>query len=487
MKKMFFTISLLLFLYEAGFAETILRNYAELTTQVQKDLEAEIQAGTLRISIPGFITSQKKFQEKNEIGEYFSDKLSVVLFKSKKIKIYERSKLNNILKEHELLMSGVIDEDEVVKLGELAPIDAILFGSYLKMKSSLEITLRLVSVTSGEITWTYSEKIALSDELNSLFSDNPEVKKMTDEERIQLIKGKLKNITSQDDIDQLNHLLAQIPVFSKEGDIHKTVIEEFHKMKVYDAVYAAFLISELKNIDKILNEDTASKCTYILHYVKDVDGLSTEEYELGMKIMKMWNNRSSHSTFIKFFFETPPTEKTPDQRKKDIDAFLRMYDQGKLSPLEYDDIFLDLSYLYFSRNVNSIIHDDNLVLYVFDRMYEKVSFKNKPQMLSKVQNFYVFVQDDALKERAFDYLCKTVNQQDINKSLGYSIYTIAKNLEKAAAGKTKNTEYNGKHLKPFIKNCEKTILKVMAQVDPDGSNARDEWKALYERNGLTIP
>jgi len=68
-----------------------------------------------------------------------------------KIILVERARLQEILDEMQLALSGVIDDDQVVEIGKMASANAILVGSIVAGGDVYRLDARLVDVASGEV------------------------------------------------------------------------------------------------------------------------------------------------------------------------------------------------------------------------------------------------------------------------------------------------------------------------------------------------
>jgi len=95
--------------------------------------------------------------------------------------IVDRSKMNKIMEQHELQMTGLVDEKNAVKIGKLLSANKILAGTVSKIGSKYVISGRLVDVEKGvasfghnEYTWNISDL----DFCTQRFCDNL-VKKMS--------------------------------------------------------------------------------------------------------------------------------------------------------------------------------------------------------------------------------------------------------------------------------------------------------------------
>ena len=81
-----------------------------------------------------------------------SEKLSIRLTKSGRFKVIDRSKLELILKEQRLSLTGIIAPEKMKELGKLYGIDAFLFGK--KVQTLPEIMVfKLINVNTSVIIW----------------------------------------------------------------------------------------------------------------------------------------------------------------------------------------------------------------------------------------------------------------------------------------------------------------------------------------------
>jgi TolB-like protein len=73
--------------------------------------------------------------------------------------VLERNNIDMILKENELSLSGIIDQDSSIKIGGLIGADYLLTGSFMKLGGGLVLTINLVNVKTGQIIGTSEQKI----------------------------------------------------------------------------------------------------------------------------------------------------------------------------------------------------------------------------------------------------------------------------------------------------------------------------------------
>jgi hypothetical protein len=102
-----------------------------------------------------------EFEEKNDIGLQNAGVIIAewVVTELKQIGVYEveeRLFLESVLEEQNLMLSGVIDEDQAPEIGKIYGVDAILTGSVMKVGAEYSITGRIINVTTGSVMKTAS-------------------------------------------------------------------------------------------------------------------------------------------------------------------------------------------------------------------------------------------------------------------------------------------------------------------------------------------
>jgi curli biogenesis system outer membrane secretion channel CsgG len=108
------------------------------------------EAGKLPyIAIFTFEDSNKE-EDQDEVGKSFSEMLTTALIQTECFQILERSQLDKILEEQALGLSGAIDENTAVDVGELLGIDAVVVGSCKIFDDQIEIDARIVDAQNGK-------------------------------------------------------------------------------------------------------------------------------------------------------------------------------------------------------------------------------------------------------------------------------------------------------------------------------------------------
>ena len=116
-----------------------------LTEQIVKSLS---QTKRTKIAVIEFMNLQG---ESTDFGKFIAEELITRLFRTGKFEVIERQLLNKIIEEHQLNLSGMVDESSARELGKILGVDAIASGSVTDLGGSMKINARLISTESGKI------------------------------------------------------------------------------------------------------------------------------------------------------------------------------------------------------------------------------------------------------------------------------------------------------------------------------------------------
>ena len=110
----------------------------------------ELGLERVRLGIMKF--DSKTYDVPDRMAAAITDIFGRVLFKSKGIMLVEREKLDEVMKELRLGMSGLVDEDTAAEVGKLAGCDYMLMGSITNLaraSSGVAVPLFVVPVSVG--------------------------------------------------------------------------------------------------------------------------------------------------------------------------------------------------------------------------------------------------------------------------------------------------------------------------------------------------
>ena len=108
-------------------------------------------SGKTRLAVIDF--EQKAAQEfqGKQVGEIVAEWLITSLVNTGRFEVVERAQLQKILKEQQLGMTGMINQDTAAKVGELLGVKVIITGSVIQMGNTYDVNARLISVEDGSI------------------------------------------------------------------------------------------------------------------------------------------------------------------------------------------------------------------------------------------------------------------------------------------------------------------------------------------------
>ena len=108
-------------------------------------------AGRARVAVIDF--EQKAYQEfqGKQIGEIVAEWLITSLVNTGRFEVVERAQLQKIMKEQQLGMTGMINQETAAKVGELLGVKVIITGSVIQIGNTYEVNARLISVEDGSI------------------------------------------------------------------------------------------------------------------------------------------------------------------------------------------------------------------------------------------------------------------------------------------------------------------------------------------------
>ena len=104
----------------------------------------------MQLSISDFVVHSDKADYKY-MGKGISEMIAVELRKSPGIKLIEREKRTDLLKEMEIALSDLADSQTQLEVGKLLAARYMVYGEIIDMGKKALISLRMIDVESGEV------------------------------------------------------------------------------------------------------------------------------------------------------------------------------------------------------------------------------------------------------------------------------------------------------------------------------------------------
>jgi hypothetical protein len=280
------------------------RDLPEAIDRIVRDLGRALPAGRNRLAVAAFTpTGPSDPETAPRFGDWFAETLAgAARMALPSMKLYERTRLDAVLAENELQLSGLVDERLAQRIGQLAPIDALLAGTYTPLAGNVDVNCRLVDVVTGEVLMSRIERIRTTPDIEALLAPRGAAAAAQPNEppedpclkRADAVRGLLKDLSSPAKVKGVAAAAAEIPFEPGCGEVHLDVLAAFRRAGVRDAGYGAFLMRELARITFPSDDDRARA---ILTYAA-ADGVDEAEWQAGLGVMRKSDPRAFSSYLV---------------------------------------------------------------------------------------------------------------------------------------------------------------------------------------------
>ena len=110
-----------------------------------------------KIAVLDFQMQGKQYQN-TDMGAIVAEWLITALVKEGRFDVVERRLLQKVLTEHQLAMSGVVDDSSISQLGQILGVKIIISGAVLHFQNIIEANARIIDVSNGSIIAAESAK-----------------------------------------------------------------------------------------------------------------------------------------------------------------------------------------------------------------------------------------------------------------------------------------------------------------------------------------
>lgn len=169
--RKWYVFLLMIVLFNTSCALVVNRKQLHATTAVRFPPQEELKIGVLPLLAPtpgeakyaGYWGGKGTTRTLENAGQSVADAITAALVGVKNVTLIERSQLEQILREHELTMTGIINAPDFDVLVEIFPVDALIFGTVSAFHtwneagnwgSIVAFNARLVDVRTGKILCT---------------------------------------------------------------------------------------------------------------------------------------------------------------------------------------------------------------------------------------------------------------------------------------------------------------------------------------------
>jgi TolB-like protein len=394
------------------------KNYTIVTDElVQKIVSVPTSSNSpVRLAVVPFAATKSSVQASTQFGEYITETIIGSLGNhADKIKLFERTRLDAILKEHEFILTDLMKPVAALKIGQLAPIDALLSGTYTKLKSYIDVSARLIDVASGEILVSYNGRIKMNKNLAALFPANGETQSISSattpanvtinnnvspssatpvgkskadicKERVAEFQTRLNDLSTQEKIRAVAIEAMKTPFDNLCGRLHYDLMYSFTRFKIDDPAYKQFLLATLDTIAFPTADDRAYE---IVRFVITDNQLDETEWQVGLHSISRIGNYSL-STYLNYLI-AKPTAVDFDTNKSRIATYFSMATSGKIGlprPLSYETAFFEmmeglknnqpLSQHVYQTYTGRLVLDDKIKATLFSELHGMYKAESNP-------------------------------------------------------------------------------------------------------------
>lgn len=111
----------------------------------------------------------------SKLGRYIAEELITRLYRTDKFEVVERNMLNKIMEEHQLTLSGFVDESSAREIGRILGVDAIASGSVTDLVDEVKINARLISTETGKIFSVASVRVEKTSDVLQLLQEQEQL------------------------------------------------------------------------------------------------------------------------------------------------------------------------------------------------------------------------------------------------------------------------------------------------------------------------
>ncbi len=335
---------------------------AELVAKVQGQAVKVAGERKIRLAVAPFTPAGEQRLRDRGFGSFLTERLFAALGSAgPSIRLFERGRLDAVLKEQKLSASGLMSDSDAKRLGELAPIDYLLTGTFTRLESSVAVHGRLIDVVSGEIPATFSEQVVLTPDLAALFEDGrpqvttPDVQKPKEDPCdaiLATLRPLMEDMGTPEKLDKLVDAALAVPYARPCGIVHSRLIYHLIRYKQTSPRYAAFLH---KALSEVQNPDEDDRVTPILRFLKGDGELGSAEWRTAFAVLSRSASFTNHlDTLLRGKDKAVPDLPRLMERAGLILAAVDQKKIGKPLPLRTGDVFTaifqQLHSLYFDSH-----------------------------------------------------------------------------------------------------------------------------------------
>ncbi|MBL7847304.1 MAG: hypothetical protein JNL40_07540 [Cyclobacteriaceae bacterium] len=485
------------------------RNYSVVTAELaDKVINAPQPASPVRLAVVPFTATAASTQASTQFGEYLTETVIGLLGNHPdKVKLFERTRLDAILKEHEFILTDLMKPAAALKIGQLAPIDALLSGTYTKLKSYTDVSARLIDVASGEILVSYNGRIKMNKNLAALFpaagavatpavqpttvpvqvtiqnttTPTPTAARTKEDickEKVNDFKSRLNDLSTKEKIDVVVQEAMKTPFDNLCGQLHYHVMYAFSRYSIDHPTYKQFLLQTLDTISFPANDDRAYE---IVRFITADKKLDDTEWKASLHAVSRVGNYSL-SNYLNYLLAKPETDFAVSTSR--IAEYFSLASSGKIGlprPVTYETAFFEM--------MEGVKSNNPLSQHVYPTYSPRLKLddKNQATLFSELHAMYKAETTAARKTEIMGWICEFVNGHEYPKA-HEQLYDLAWDFNLTlndARNREIRKDFPEADLKILAARCAEKFAQYVT-LTPYPSQQEDRINFCV-RNGIPVP
>lgn len=485
------------------------RNYNAVTEELaNKVVTAPLPATPMRLAVVPFAATTSSTQASPQFGEYLTETVIGLLGNHpEKVKLFERTRLDAILKEHEFILTDFMKPAAALKIGQLAPIDALLSGTYTKLKSYTDVSARLIDVASGEVLVSYNGRIKMNKNLAALFpaagattavitapaqgQSNPspivaspgtatpaKSKEELCKEKVAEFQVRLHDLSTKEKIDAVAEDAMKTPFDNLCGQLHYHLMYAFTRYSIDHAPYKQFLLQTLDTIRFPAGDERSYEIIRFITADKKVDNA---EWAASLHAVSRVGNYSI-SNYLNYLLAKPETETSlANSRIAEYFTLAAAEKIGLPRPVSFETCFFEM--------MEGLKSNTGLGRHVYSTYNSRLRLdeKSMPTVFSELRSLYKAETNPTLKTEVLGWLCDFINKNDYPKA-HEQLYDLAWEYN-LTLNESRNEEirreFPPSDLKILASRCSQKFAAYVNQT-PYPSQQEDRINFCV-RNGIAVP
>lgn len=497
-------LTLLLLLFPVAVLAQKAKNYSVVTDELTGKIITAVPAGkSLHVAVVPFSATSASVEKSTAFGDYLTETIIGSLTgQPDKIKVFERTRLDAVLKEQQFILTDLMKPSAALKIGQLVPIDALLSGTYTKLKSYIDVNARLIDVATGEISVSFNGRVKMTKNLAALFSQTGAAdsyptndKKETASTDLVISKTaipaktkaeickqkaeeftKLHDLTTPEKISDAVTEGMKTPFDVTCGQLHYNIMYSFTRYKIDNPTYKTFLLQTLDTIAFPSGDDRALEVAKFLASDGNVDD---REWTSMLKVMSKIGNYS-----LNFFNSTLLAKPTvPDQSVMEsrIAEYFSLASAGRIGlprPLTYEAAFFSM--------LDGLRGNQPLRQHVYAKYSQKLATdeRSKATLFTALHNMYK--EETIHKTDIMKWIIDFVNANEYAKAHD-QVYDFAREFKLSDyAGRNEEIRKNfpEKDLDLFVNACSDKLSKYA--IESQYESQREERIEFCVRHGIPV-